>query len=328
MKKKTLYTNLFTLAALSALFISCNDDEAGVRQPTYTAPTAQEFADLRTEAYDVIKQEFTLDTDETYLNFTSAKGVEVSIYSDCLTKNGNPVTGDVVVEFAEIFDRGSMLVTNRPTMGVMNNGDKALLISGGEFYINITQGGVSLESGCSFSVQIPAALTGAADNEMILWEGTVDNEGNLAWEENVPNGQQEEGLFVEGANYYCFLQDFGWSNVDRFYNDPRPKTTILVDVPEGFDNENSAVYLSYNEEGNALAQLDTYDEETGLFSEHYGQIPIGLECHVIFVSEGDGEWIYAIKAVTIEEDGIITFTDADLDSATEAELIALINALP
>jgi hypothetical protein len=44
-----------------------------------------------------------------------------------------------------------------------------------------------------------------------------------------------------------------------------------VGAPEGYDNTNSAIYLSYDGEGtNALAKLDTFTA-AGLFSEHYGQ---------------------------------------------------------
>lgn len=296
---------------------------------TPDTPTQAEFNALHTAALENLKQQFTFDGAEGTATFVSEKGVTISLYTSCLTKNGNPVTGEVTLEYVELFNRGNMLTANRPTMGLMPNGDKGLLISGGEFYINATQDGVQLEMNCGMQLTVPASLTGGEDNTMTLWFGLIDENGNIVWDENNnEDPQQEAGVGAEGGNYYCYFNHFGWTNVDRFYNDPRPKTTIYVDVPEGYDNTNSAVYLAYVGEGSALALLDTYDEETGLFSEHYGLIPIGLECYVIFVSEQDGEWTYAIKAVTIVEDQIITITDAELDSITEAELIAAIDALP
>ena len=78
---------------------------------------------------------------------------------------------------------------------------------------------------------------------------------------------------------------------------------------------------------NALAYLDTYDAATERFSEHYGQIPIGLECHVIFTSEDNGQWLYGIKSVTIADGQTIAITDADLNTASEGELEAIINSL-
>ena len=56
------------------------------------------------------------------------------------------------------------------------------------------------------------------------------------------------------------------------------------DVPQGFNETNSAVYVSYDGEDNALALFDVYDTDEDMFTEHYGQMPIGLQLHFIFVS--------------------------------------------
>jgi len=329
-------TYLLAASLMMMLFSACEttetvyDPQDGPVVPEFPAPTAQEFGDLQEQALANITQEFTFINDPSgMMQFMSESGVEITIYGGCLTVNGVPVTGEVMLEYVEIFNSGSMVVTGMPTMGMMPDGDLAMLVSGGEFYVNATHNGQPVDLACGFQLQIPGSLTGGTDGDMTLWNGLVAEDGNVVWEEEDNDGpNQENGVFVEGGTYYAFVGNFGWTNVDRFYSDPRPKTTIKVDVPDGFTNQNSAVYISYNEEGNALGTLDVYDPATGYFSEHYGQIPIGLECHVIFVSENNGEWIYAIKAVTITENGVITFTDADLDSVTEAELIALINALP
>ena len=212
-------------------------------------------------------------------------------------------------------------------MGTLPNGDKTLLISGGEFFIEASQNGSALDTTCGLQLIIPASLTGGADPLMSLWEGEIDAEDNLTWDE-VEDATGQGGVFVEGSEYYGLLQGFGWSNVDRFYSDPRPKTLIQVQAPIGYNFTNSAVYLSYDGEDSGLAALDTYDGTLNLFSEHYGQIPIGLECHVIFVTEDNGVWRYAIKPVTIVANDIITFTMDDTTTGTEATLTALINGLP
>jgi hypothetical protein len=340
MKRKIL---LLTALSVFSVFTACDyerpellpvhnqpvDPEVPVIPEEPEAPTAAEFNALHTAALESLKQQFTFDGAAGSVTFTSQKGVILTLNTSCLTKNGNSVTGEVQLEYVEVFNKGNMLTANKPTMGVMPNGDKALLISGGEFYINATQDGVQLTIGCGMQLKVPANLTGGTDAAMSLWYGMIDAEGNIVWDDAAAdNPNQEVGVGAEGNNYYCYFNHFGWTNVDRFYSDPRPKTTIYVDVPEGYDDTNCAVYLAYVGETNALALLDTYDDATGLFSEHYGLIPIGLECYVIFVSEEDGEWTYAIKAVTIVEGQIITITDAELDSITEAELIAAIDALP
>ena len=290
-----------------------------------------EYDTLREEALTNLTQTFQFSADDGWINLTSEKGVTIGINGDCLTLNGDSVTGDVDIEFVELFDKGSMLTTNKPTMGTLPNGDKALLISGGEFLINATQNGMALETNCDIQLNIPSVLTGDPDNDMLLWRGSIDEEGNLTWDEveddNDATGQGR-GVFTEGNNYYAFIGEFGWSNVDRFYNDPRPKTTILVAVPEGYDNTNCSVFLSYDGEDTGLAFLDTYDADTILFSEHYGQVPIGLECHVIFVTETGNNWKYAIQAATIVENGTITITEEETAIVTEAQLTTIINDLP
>ncbi|KQO34372.1 hypothetical protein ASF10_01225 [Flavobacterium sp. Leaf82] len=322
--KKTGLLFLFLIT-----FMSC-DNSDGDDNNLILPPSGAAFKSISEKGVSANKQKFTIMAGDGLKTITSAKGVKLNINGDCLTKNGVPVTGSIDIEYIELFDKGTMLVTNKPTMGIMSDGKKNLLISGGEFFIKATQGGIELKTSCSMNLIVPTALTDGVDNAMTLWNGVIDDKGELAWEQPKPNADGtggKGGVQGEGANYYVTFGNFGWTNVDRFYSDPRPKTTILADAPDGYDNNNSAVYLSYDGEGNnALAKLDTYTA-AGLFSEHYGQIPIGLKCHVIFVTESNGQWRYAIKAVTVAANDVYSFTLAETIVGTEAQLIAAINAI-
>jgi len=326
--KKLSLLSVALIALMSLNFQSCCKD---CNDDGLTTPTAQEFNNIREEALDNLTQIFNFQAEDGAVTFTSEKGVTLTINGNCLTKNGNPVSGSVKLEFVELFDRSNMLTTNKPTTGKLPDGSQALLVSGGEFYIQATQDGQPLALTCGMHLEVPTALSGGDDMEMELFKGVINDEGNIEWERNkqAEFGIREgQGGATTGNQYFAFFSTFGWTNVDRFYSDPRPKTTILVAVPEGYDATNSAVYLSYDGEPNTLALLDTYDAETGLFSEHYGQIPVGLACHVIFVSEDNGQWNYAIKGTTITEGGIITFDAGDLAVTTEANLTQLIGDLP
>lgn len=320
---------LVMLFALTLTVMSCdtNDDNA----VTNTPPTVQEFNAIRQIALDNLTQNFQINTANGTTTWTSAKGVELDINPSCLTLNGNPVTGLIDIEYVEIFDGGEMLVTNKTTMGKLPNGDMAMIITGGAFYINATQNGQQLALGCGMNLRIPANLT-APDPNMILWDGTINAAGDLIWEVQERNATGQGGVFLEGtANnpiYYALFGSFGWTNVDRFYNHTGPKTQILASVPTGYNYGNSAVYLHYDGEGNALAKLDTFDSATNLFSEHYGQIPIGLACHIVFATEENGQWRYAIKSVTISDNAVYSFTLSETIVGSEAQLIAAINALP
>jgi hypothetical protein len=318
------------LFAFVMTFTSCNSDD-NLTSQNYV-PSSSAFNSIRQAALEDMTQNFQIDVANGITTLTSSNGVEIDIDANCLTLNGNAITGQVDIEYVEVFDGGQMLVTDKTTMGKLPNGDMAMLISGGEFYINATQNGQQLDLGCTMNLRIPANLT-APDNDMTLWNGILDNDGNLDWEEEdvtTPTGQGN--VFLEqgtaGQSYYAFFNNFGWTNVDKFYSYAGLKTQILASVPSGYNFQNSAVYLHYDGEGNALAKLDTYDANSGLFSEHYGQIPIGLACHIIFATEQDGQWRYAIKAVNITENAIYNFTLGETTVSSEAQLVAAINALP
>jgi hypothetical protein len=265
------------------------------------------------------------------------------------TADGLVATGEVQVQFIEIFDKGSMLVTDMPSIGQLPSGDVAQLISGGEHYVGATQDGEALTMNSSFQLTAPADNTGGADWDMGLFRAEVSDgvpaelDDQAVWIEQ-GTGEADPDLGDEGdqfgidrgdggagadTNYWMLSGQFGWTNIDRWYYDPRPKTTINVSVPDGWDDSNSAVYLSYDGEPTALARMDTYDGATGYFSEHYGLIPIGLEVHVIFVTESEGDWSYAIQGATIVDGHLSSFDSAeDLIETDTDGLVNVINALP
>jgi len=236
------------------------------------------------------------------------------------------------MSFVEIYDRGNMVATNKPVMGKDADGNKLPLVTGGQYKIEIKQGDKNLRPGCGFfTVSIPGDLTGGLDNAMSLWKGQIDDDGNLAWEEEK---QAEFGIVRENPagefapSYMIWEGLFGWTNVDRFYSDPREKTQIKVTVPDGYDHKNASVHLSYQGEPNLLAQLDVYNTQGKFFSEHYGFVPVGMTLHVIFTSESNGQLVHAIKQATIAKDAVISIAPGDLSTIAKADLVKKINELP
>ncbi|WP_084549464.1 hypothetical protein [Aquimarina spongiae] len=322
---------LLSLLLTSLLFVGCknDDNEILIQEILDGEELAQSIKDQREQA----KQTTILNADtggEVY-------GAEGTILyfgpNSFLDQNGDPVTGSVSIELIEIYDKAKMLLTKMPTNGKRPNGDVETLVSGGEFYVNATQDGSPLELANGFQLLAP---TDQVDNEMVLFSAQdndcddTDLDCDVVWEEDDQGDLeivQREGPNGMGVTFYLGIADhFGWTNIDRWFSDPRPKTVLSVDPPEGYDNTNSNVYISYDGEPGTLALLDIYDPDTGLFSEHYGLIPIGLEIHIIFVSVQDGQYVYAIQSATVEEDHVEVI--GTTSTATEAELVAIINALP
>lgn len=326
---KKIYYAVFPILILALLLYSCSAENSG-------NSSATAFKALKQDALNSITQTFHFDASAGDVSFTTLKGVLISLNTSGLTLNGNPVTGQVDLKVIEIFDGATMLATGMHTMGLMPDGKHAMMNSGGEFYINATKNGQQLELSTHITLIIPTDLTDdvGGNPDMTLWN-FAEEDTTWVQQEDISNGATgvflNDGLVntgVPGTTYIANFYHFGWTNVDCFYNDARPKTTILASVPNGYNDQNCTIYLHYDGQGNALAKLDTYDSTTKLFSEHYGQIPIGLVCHVIFTTEDNGQWRYAIKATTIAAGDIYNFTTAETTVGTQAQMIAAIDALP
>jgi hypothetical protein len=317
---------LVILAHIVVLLTAC-EDEKPVLVPDGAALDAFIESNI-----DEQTQTFTLDA-VTGGNINGSHGTVVQFQGNAFqTLNGEEVTGVVSIDLIEVYSRANMLLTQKPTTGKLDDGTHAMLISGGEFYVNATQDGNQLKPVAGYYILAPTGNTGGAQEGMKVFTGVEECNGddcNNVWVEEKDRGMeigqiQNTGGVVEA--YFCFQKTFGWTNIDKWYSDPRPKTTIFVDAPEGYNNTNCAIFLSYDEEPTSLARFDTYDEETGLFSEHYGLIPIGLKVHFIFVSIVNDEIHYAIQGAEISENHVEVI--GELKTITEEQLIEMIGKLP
>ena len=309
---KTVNTRFFNKLAIRAFILflstgslfSCKKSE-----PTQQLPTAQTLNNLFDANLNSIKQTATFDAATTF-TFTSAQGTQITIDGSCLRKNGNPVTGNVQLEFVEIYDRGTMAMTNKPTMGINANNEEELLESGGEFNIKVTQDGVALTTTCFVPIDVPTSITGGTKPGMQGFNGAIDANGKLTWE--LATGV-DFWVKTNPDKYASLLSDFSWFNCDKFYADPRPKTGITVLVPTGYANA-STTFLSTNAKPNSLGGLG-------------GKYPIGLECKIIFVTEDNGNFRYAVKPMTLVANQQVTFSISETTLATPAQFKAALNAL-
>jgi len=332
----SILKNVVGLSIL-VLFASCIKDKEGdlVPQPDGVALN-QRFNDNRVDA----QQEFILDA-ATGGIITGTQGTQVTFQPNSFGLNGTPVTGNVTVQLIEIYDKASMLLKNKSTLGERVNGDKEALKSAGEFFINAEQGANGLELLEMASVQSrPIDFVDLDGGMQIFRAGDddcdgdgIDNDCDWVEADEDGNGENDDAQIRDGqgadgefATYNYDIGDFGWTNLDRWYSFAGPKTDIFVDVPAEFDQDNCAVYLSYDGEPTALARMDTWNTTLEMFTEHYGLIPVGLEVHIIMVAEIDGQLHYAIQGTTIVEDHIEVIPS--LSPITQPALEAMINALP
>lgn len=324
-------TNVLGFVMLIALLVtSCTDPEEQEEQdkPNGAALTAL-FENNRTDAL----QSFIVDIDGGAV-VTGDQGTQVTFQANSLGINGTPVTGDITVELIEIYGKGAMLLQNMPTSGKKSDGTEEALISAGEFFLNAKQGTTQLE--ILIPVQIRSkGIVPATWEPMQVFKAGDDLQDTEVWEEvkgadgDNQNAQGGEGEGADGTFVMFSIFDttsFGWTNLDRWAGYTGAKTQIFVDVPAGFDGDNCEVYLSYDGEPTALARMDIYNSTTELFTEHYGQIPIGQEVHIILIAEIAGELHYTIQGTTVVDNH--TEVMAAPQPTTQAALETLINALP
>lgn len=332
---KTLIKNKIGKMALVAMAIfslsSCKKTET----VSDTKATSASFIGIQQTALNGLQQTANFNA-ETGTVFISPKGVTLTIPANAVKLNGSLVTGSVQLQYSEILDVGDMAAANRSTMAILPNGDKAMLNSAGEFNIKIVRNGVLLDLVKPIGLDVPANLTDSTAPPMELFDGIVDAKNNIDWQKVDPINGNGIVEVVDKVNpitttteltYSTLVNKFGWTNIDRFYSDPRAKTTMLVSVPEGYNNDNCALYIHYDGEGSALARLDRYDASTKLFSEHYGQIPVGLACHLIFCTEENGKWKYSIKPLTITAGTTYTVAASELTTTTQADYVGHVTLL-
>ncbi len=310
-------------------FTSCDSDENQEDPKPDGIALNQRFKDNRANAIET----FTING-STGGTITGSQGTSVIFPANSVGLNGNPVTGDFTVELIEIYGKSAMVLQDKSTKGKKNNGDEEALLSAGEFFINAKQNGTQLEVLTPITVQSRGVAPGEFE-AMQIFRASDDLDGDALWKEadEDQNGENDnaQGREGQGPNgtyvlYSAFdMSSFGWTNLDKWYNFSGQLTDLFVDVPDGYDGENAAVYLSYDGE-NGLARMDIYDETLELFSEHYGRIPVGKEVHFIMITEIAGQIYYAIQAATIGENHIEVMTN--LQPISQTDLTTLIDNLP
>jgi hypothetical protein len=329
-KGKVVSSILKNVVGISLLVFvtSCNPKED--IQPTLPDGAAlnQRFDDNKANAV----QEFTIDASVGGV-ITGTQGTKVTFPPNSFGLNGTPVTGNVTVKLIEIYDKASMLLKDKSTLGMHANGDKEALKSAGEFFINAEQDTNNLELLEMASVESRPVDFADLDGGMQVFRGDDATNGDWVEADEDGDGEKDNPQIKDGggangvsATYNYDIGDFGWTNLDRWYSFTGPKTQLYIDVPDGFDQNNCAVYLSYDGEPTALARMDIWDTSLQMFTEHYGMIPIGQQVHIIMVAEINGQLNYAIQGTIIVDQDVEVITS--LSPITQPALEALINGLP
>ncbi|OIQ21645.1 MAG: hypothetical protein BM557_02275 [Flavobacterium sp. MedPE-SWcel] len=337
--------SLFKIALAVLFFTACSSEDNTVSENDNSSRKENLEGEenalnaLEDSNRDNLRQYFKFDSREGKAKFISKKGVEMTVFSENLTVNGDPYEGTVFVEFIEIFGIGDMVATGMPTMGVPEGqaneeSELAPLITGGQFYINMTtEEGQDIDDGVPYTLDVPTELSGGEGEDtegMIVWVGDEDENGDVVWEKDTDEEGNENDVPVEDDSFIVEMLSFGWVNIDKLesLDGFEEFTGIWVDAPDGFNDTNSMVYMSYQGQMNLLTGFNDFNYGVDMFDDPYDNIPVGAQFNVIFTSSQGGQWIIGTQQVTIVGNDVIVFTQADLSIVSDPALIAMLNSLP
>lgn len=272
--------------------VSCKKDEPTDQNPDPTVnPSAQALGDFFTNNTNNEVQQFTIDA-ASPVAITGSKGTVINFSSNSFeTQAGAIVSGNVDIELIEIFSKADMIKLNKPTMANHPSGGLAPLISGGEFKITASQNGeeLSLRDGFNYFVTVPAP--DGVDPNMDIFYGNGGSD-TVVW-----NQGDSTMIWGQGNEYSAYFDSLNWVNLDYFMNQPGQQTTVQVEVPQGFNNQNCALFISFDGL-NSLATL--YNATNNVFTSGPSYtLPVGMDVHFVALSFINNEPHVAIVSAQI-----------------------------
>lgn len=164
---------LFPLLGLAGLLAAagCRKDDVIDCAPALT-PTSNLSLEEFTRRNGAPVQTFTvlLGPNNAIQSATTSAGARVTLpASSFLLPSGASATGPAEVRIREIYSVADMALSNMPTV---RGGSRKLLISGGEFSIQVWQNGLRLRLAPSAArvVVVSPVPTGAASGQQYLWQ--------------------------------------------------------------------------------------------------------------------------------------------------------------
>ena len=316
MKKLSPYLlYLFIGILLATLFGSCDTEHDNAVTLSKSENTIDHIQSILSAGQPVI-QNYTVNSN-VYNTITGNKGTRITIPGNAFVdQNGNPVSGNISFELQEVFSAGDMIAT-----GKMTSSGGQLLASGGEMYINATQGSsqLKLAPGKSLEFKVP---TNSYDSQMGLFTGNGGDADNFDWVPNsTPVSQCVDSSIVILGNY-CFNLDtlINWINCDYFYSDPRPLTEVEIQVPQGYDDQNTLVYV-YVPSINSVAKANNYQNGSFYINGGY-RLPVGLAVTFVGVHYDGVDFYYSIQNAVIVNNHVEVLSFQQVTAAQLAQLLA------
>lgn len=251
--------------------------------------------------------------------FTSPQGTVVTIPPNAfVTSGGAIITGNVTVDFKDIYSPADMILSNMPTQTA--NGP---LVSGGEFFIDATINGtpVALAPGTNITVNQPSMgmpvdpgmMPYVFNTDSAVWQTPTATPitttptftvgplpGDTTWFNPTPGLTKPDSIGFT-ANGYIYqvlsLDPWAWHNADRPLTGSG-FTTLTINI-NNIDTTsidyNTNVYLVFT---GINSTVNIY-QDWATFDFSYTYAPIGLQCTIVALSIEDGKVYSSFTPITI-----------------------------
>jgi len=321
MKRNFLKPIALVAIAGIAFVSSCKKEEA-VTPVTTTSTQYSSVKDFLSQNAAPI-QVYTING-ATGGTFTTSQGTKVTVPANAfVTSTGGGVTGNVKIEFKDIYKKSEMLFSDVPTQTSWG----AMLKSGGEFFLKATVNnkGLDLANGKKIVVEQPAA--GQVDQGMLPFENAADSipgQGGGWWQ------TPEDSIAYTVSSYVFSLYNFSnpldsgtWCNSDNpnYFNTYQNTSLKLhpIDDPAAYHTDVFLVFSSVN------SMIHVYKDYTPGSNDYtYSFAPVGLQCTLVAIGVKDGKVYSAFKPVTISANQTVNFT---LSETTADAFKSQLNAL-
>jgi hypothetical protein len=252
----------------------------------------------------------SLDANEDYVIVTENNTIFEIQGGSFTDGSGNVINGTVNFKYIEVLDYAEYAFYKLPTIS-----GKQRLRTEGVFRFEATQDGknLQLKGGRGITVKLPSEnpepgmmlFEAQGEGENFDWvpiqdanTGTDQNIFINEWFVTLDSSNQQ---FLSGFGYQFNCELFKWINVDIFADVPEEdKTTVCAELPEIYTNENTVIFMYFNDSKSILALYPDADEMK--WCEPYGATPKGFKVTFIVISsQGEDVFHFALQEAVISE---------------------------
>lgn len=235
----------------------------------------------------------------------SGNGVNISIPAKAFVNaHGAIVEGTLTLNLVEMFSNGQMIIHDKP-----NVASGEILEAAGIFHLEVDRDGEPLQLADDqlIQFQIPVSSVSMDVNPaMRIFGGNDQNTSFFNWEPMGQNGSDVQLIELFDSTSmgtyqaYQFATDrLGWLGCNAsLIRENQQRSTVCVDLPDGFSAENTAVFLAFQ---NFKGVAKLYNEE-GLDNSSFCKdlIPVSSDAMIVVLAEsGEGNYLFSSSMIEV-----------------------------